>query len=99
MNTQTSYTMDVDLSTPMGNVDGRMTLNIDGTALTGSLTAMGKSGDFSGGTIDAEGNLSLNGMVKMPMGSMSYTLTGTFRDGRLDAAAKTRMGNITIRSK
>lgn len=99
MNTQTSNTMDVDLSTPMGNVDGRMTLNIDGTTLTGSLTAMGKGGDFSGGTIDAEGNISLSGTIKAPMGSVNYTMTGTFRDGRLDAAAKTRMGNITIRSK
>ena len=24
MNTQTSHTMDVDVSTPMGNIDGRM---------------------------------------------------------------------------
>ena len=99
MNTQTSNTMDVDLSTPMGNIDGKMTLNTDGTTLTGSLTAMGKSGDFSGGMIDAEGNISLSGTIKAPMGSVNYTMTGTFRDGKLDAVAKTKMGNITIKSK
>lgn len=99
MNTQASNTLDVDLSTPMGNIDGKMTLNIDGTTLTGSLTAMGKDGDFSGGTIDAEGNISLRGTIKAPMGSMNYTMTGTFRDGKQDAVAATRMGNITIQSK
>ena len=99
MSTQTSHTVDVDLSTPMGNVDGKMTLNIDGTALTGSLAVMGKGGDFSGGTIDADGNISLNGTIKAPMGNMNYTLTGTFRDSKLDAVAKTKMGNITIKSK
>ena len=99
MNTQASNTLDVDLSTPMGNIDGKMTLNIDGTTLTGSLTAMGKGGDFSGGTIDAEGNISLSGTIKAPMWSMNYTMTGTFRDGKLDAVAATKMGNITIQSK
>lgn len=99
MNTQASNTLDVDLSTPMGNIDGKMTLNIDGTTLTGSLTAMGKDGDFSGGTIDAEGNISLRGTIKAPMGSMNYTMTGTFRDGKQDAVAATKMGNITIQSK
>ena len=99
MNTQSSCTMDVDLSTPMGNIDGKMTLHIDGTALTGSLAAMGKGGDFSGGTIDAEGNISLSGMIKAPMGSVNYTMTAIFRDGKLDAVAKTKMGNITIKSK
>lgn len=99
MNTQASNTLDVDLSTPMGNIDGKMTLNIDGTTLTGSLTAMGKDGDFSGGTIDAEGNISLRGTIKAPMGSMNYTMTGTFRDGKQDAVATTKMGNITIQSK
>ena len=99
MNTQASNTLDVDLSTPMGNIDGKMTLNIDGTTLTGSLTAMGKDGDFSGGTIDAEGNISLSGTIKAPMGSMNYTMTGIFRDGKLDAVAATKMGNITIQSK
>lgn len=34
------------------------------------------------------------------MGSvMNYTMTGSFRDGKLDAVAKTKMGNITIQSK
>lgn len=99
MNTSASHTLDVDISTPMGNIDGRMTLHIDGTALTGGLTAMGRSDDLGSGTIDAEGNISLRGTVKAPMGSMSCALAGIFRDGRVDAVAKTRMGNITIRSK
>ena len=48
MSTPTSHTLDVNISTPMGNIDGKMTLHID---------------------------------------------------GKLDAAAKTRMGNLTICSK
>ena len=60
---------------------------------------MGNGDDFSGGTIDAEGSISLSGTIKAPLGSVNYTMTGTFRDGKLDAVAKNRLGNITIKSK
>ena len=54
----------VTLATPMGNIEGKMTLNVDGTTLSGSLTAMGKGGEFQNGTIDASGNITLSGEIK-----------------------------------
>ena len=89
----------VTLATPMGSIEGKMTLNIDGTTLSGSLTAMGKGGAFQNGTIDAAGNLSLSGEIKAPMGTAAYQMTGTFVDGKIDAVAKTKMGDIKIQSR
>lgn len=89
----------VTLSTPMGSIDGKMTLNIDGTNLSGSLMAMGKGGEFKNGTIDADGNFSLSGEIKAPVGAVAYQMTGTFADGKINAVAKTKMGDIKIQSK
>lgn len=89
----------VTLATPMGNIEGKMPLNVDGTTLSGSLTAMGKGGEFQNGTIDASGNITLSGEIKARMGAVAYQMTGTFVDGKIDAVAKTKMGDIKIQSK
>jgi hypothetical protein len=54
---------------------------------------------FTGGTIDADGKVAFSGDLQTPMGKIPYTLTGTFRNGVIDALAKTKMGDIPIRSK
>jgi predicted TIM-barrel fold metal-dependent hydrolase len=87
------------VSSPMGEIDGTAELNINGTALAGSLTFMGKVNAFTGGTIDADGKVAFSGDLQTPMGKIPYTLTGTFKNGVIDALAKTKMGDIPIRSK
>ncbi len=33
------------------------------------------------------------------MGAMPYTVTGTLIDGKIDAVAKTKLGDLAIRSR
>lgn len=95
----TSNEYEVVISTPMGDMPGKVTLNIDGTALSGSFAFMGNDNAFAGGTIDENGNVAFKGDLKIPIGKMSYAVTGTLKDGIIDAVAKTKMGDLTIRSK
>ncbi|RCX14357.1 hypothetical protein DFR58_11581 [Anaerobacterium chartisolvens] len=93
---QSAY--EVLVSTPMGELPGKVSLNIDGTALSGVLSLINNDNPFSGGTIE-DGRVAFSGELKTPMGKMPYTVTGTFIDGRIEAVAKTKMGNLTIKSK
>lgn len=89
----------VVITSPVGDIDGTVTLNIDGTKLSGSLTAMGKSGEFENGTVNADGSFECSGILESPMGKMQYTLTGTLSEGKVNAVAKTKMGELKITSK
>ena len=89
----------VSIETPMGAMDSTVVAVIDGTSLSGMISFMGKDNDFTGGTIDENGNLSFTGALKTPIGKMDYTITGTLVDGVIDAVAKTKMGNLKIKSK
>ena len=90
---------DVVISTPMGDMDGKVTLNINGGDLSGTIFFMKNENVFAGGTIDETGNVSFKGDLKTPIGKMPYTITGTFVDGVIDAVAKTKMGDLAIHSK
>jgi hypothetical protein len=92
-------TYNIIVSSPMGEVDGTAVLNIDGVSIGGSLTFMGKVNTFTNGTIDADGNIAFGGDLATPMGKIPYTLTGTFKGGIIAAIAKTKMGDIPIKSK
>lgn len=90
---------DVTIATPMGKMDGKVVLNINGTSLSGKITFMGKENEFTGGTIDENGNVSFKGDLKTPIGKMPYTITGSVAGNVVKAVAKTRMGDLAIESK
>lgn len=90
---------DVVISTPMGDMDGKVTLNIEGNQLSGTIFFMKNENQFSGGTIDETGKISFQGDLKTPIGKMDYTITGTLIDGKVHALAKTKMGDLAIESK
>lgn len=90
---------DVSISTPMGDMDGKVNLNIDGNALSGTIFFMKNENEFTGGSIDENGNISFKGNLKTPVGKIAYTIDGTFVDGKIDAIAKTKMGDLAIKSK
>ena len=60
---------------------------------------MNKVNEFKNGTIDEAGNVSFSGDLHTPLGKMPYTITGTFIDGVIQATAKTKLGDLKIRSK
>lgn len=90
---------EVLISTPMGDMPGKVVLNIDETSLSGTISFMKNENTFTGGTIDAYGNVFFKGDLKTPMGKMPYTITGSLNNGIINAVAKTKMGDLTIKSK
>lgn len=89
---------EVLVSSPMGEFPGKVRLNIEGTALSGVLSLLNNDNPFSGGII-TDGKVAFSGDLKTPMGKMPYSVAGTFIDGIIDAVAKTKMGDLAIKSK
>lgn len=94
----TDSTYEVWVLTPMGELPGKVRINIAGTDLSGVLSLLNHDNPFGGGTIE-DGKVAFSGDLKTPMGKMAYHVTGTFIDGRIDAVANTKMGNLEIKSK
>jgi hypothetical protein len=91
-------TYEVVVSTPMGELPGRAVLNIDGNSLSGTLSLLNHDNEFSGGSIE-DGKVTFKGDLKTPVGSMAYTVMGTLAEGKIEAVAKTKMGELLIRSR
>ncbi|MDR3309817.1 MAG: hypothetical protein LBS90_00515 [Oscillospiraceae bacterium] len=92
-------TYNLVISTPMGDLEGSVTLTINGGALSGTFAFMGGKQPFSDGTIDGDGNIAFAGDIDSPLGKMPYSVSGTLKDGKLEAAARTAQGNFIIKSK
>jgi hypothetical protein len=90
-------TYDVTISTPMGELPGKAIVNIEGNSLSGMLSLFNHDNPFSGGSIE-NGKVSFKGDLKTPVGKIDYTVTGTLIEGKIDAVAKTKMGDLVIRS-
>lgn len=82
----------------MGEFPGKVRINIDGTSISGVMSILNNDNPFSGGMIK-DGNIAFSGELKTPIGKMAYDVTGIFIDGRIDAMAKTKIGNLIIKSK
>jgi hypothetical protein len=91
-------TYEVVVSTPMGELPGKAVLNIEGNSLSGRLSLLNHDNLFSGGSIE-DGKVSFKGELKTPVGHMPYTVTGTFMEGKIEAVAKTKLGDLLIRSR
>lgn len=91
-------TYEVVVLTPMGELPGTAVLNIDGNSLSGKLSLLNHDNPFSGGSFE-NGKVSFKGELKTPVGCMSCTVTGTLMEGKIEAVAKTKMGELLIRSK
>ena len=89
---------DVVISTPMGDLPGRVAANIDGTLLSGTITFMKHENSFANGTIDEAGNIAFKGDLKTPIGRMAYAINGTLKDNIVNAIANTKMGDLKIKS-
>ncbi len=90
---------EVSISTPMGEMPGKIVLNVEGASLSGIISFMKNDNVFSGGSIDADGNIAFKGDLKTTMGKIPYTISGTFMNGIINAIAITKMGDLKIKSK
>jgi hypothetical protein len=91
-------TYEIVVSTPMGELPGKAVLNIDGNSLSGMLSLLNHDNPFAGGSIE-DGRIAFQGEMKTPVGSMPYTVVGILLKGKIEAVAKTKMGELSIRSK
>jgi predicted TIM-barrel fold metal-dependent hydrolase len=91
-------TYEVIVATPMGELPGQAVLIIEGNSLSGTLSLLNHDNPFSGGSLE-DGKVTFDGKLKTPMGNMAYTVTGTLLDGKIEAVAKTKIGELLIRSK
>jgi uncharacterized protein len=62
------------------------------------LSLLNHDNPFSGGSID-DGRVAFQGELKTPLGDVAYAVTGTLLAGRIEAVAKTKMGELFIRSR
>ncbi|MCI9368666.1 MAG: amidohydrolase [Oscillospiraceae bacterium] len=90
---------EVVMSTPIGSINGKVITHIEGERISGVISFMGQENEFKNGIIDESGNVTFSGEMKTPIGKMAYTSTGKMVDGKIEAVAKTKLGNIEIRSK
>lgn len=90
---------EVVMSTPIGNINGKVITHIEGDRISGVISFMGQENEFKNGIIDGDGNVTFSGEMKTPIGKMAYTSTGKMVDGKIEAIAKTKLGSIEIRSK
>ena len=66
--------------------------------MSGSLSLLNHDNPFSGGSFE-DGKVTFKGELKTPIGRMAYTVTGTLMEGKIEAVAITKMGELKIRSK
>ena len=90
-------TFEVIVSSPLGDLPGKAVVNLEGKKLCGMLNLLAHDNPFTG-TLDGE-TLAFSGDLKTPVGSMAYTVIGTLKDGKIDAVAKTKIGELKIRSR
>lgn len=84
-------TYDVEVKSPMGKFDARVTIKTDGDSLSGTMDSqMGKS-DFTGGTINGN-DVAWDMDVQSPLGKMKLQLRGTINGD--DVSGEVKIGNF-----
>ena len=78
------------MQTPMGPVNGTLTLKTDGERLSGILEAMGGRHPFTGGTVRGD---------ECTLGKIQLSVKGLIQGDAFRATARTQMGVITALGK
>ena len=86
------------LNTPMGGINGTITLQTRGNNVIGTLETMGMKNQFNG-TITKENECNFKGNFSTPMGAINYTATCSVNGNMLQLMTNTNKGNFTIQGK
>ena len=81
------------IKTPMGEIQGKLTLKTQGNSLSGVIEALGMKSNFSGGKVMGN-NCSFSGVIQTMMGNIQYEANGIVQQGKMKVTAKTNMGNF-----
>ena len=86
------------LNTPMGAINGTITLMSNGNNVQGMIETMGMRNSFSGiKTKENEGTFT--GNFNTPLGNIQYNATCRVMDNNLELMANTNKGNFKLTGK
>lgn len=86
------------LNTPMGGINGTITLKCNGNYVQGILEAMGMKNNFQGMKTN-ENECQFKGNFNTPMGNIEYTAMCKVMNNNLELIANTNKGSFKIMGK
>lgn len=86
---------EMNIKTPMGNMNSKVKLITNGSNLSGYIDVMGKRNEFSGGKISGN-NFSISGCAHVAIATIKYDIQGTVQGNILNINANTNMGNFKL---
>ncbi|NLC88224.1 MAG: hypothetical protein GX682_05605 [Clostridiaceae bacterium] len=89
---------EIVMNTPMGNMNGKVTLKSNGDNLNGVLEIMGMKNNLTGGKV--KGNQCyFKGNMKNNAINIEYEIMGQLSNNILNIFAKTNMGEFKLQGK
>ena len=89
---------EMNIKTPMGNIQAKVKLITNGNNLNGYIEAMGKRNEFSGGSVNGN-NFSMSGKLNASIATIKYDIQGAVRGDVLEINANTNMGSFKLQGK
>lgn len=86
------------INTPMGAINGTITLVCNQNAVQGVIETMGMKNNFQG-TKTKENECQFKGNFKTPLGVIEYNATCVVMNNNLELMANTNKGNFKIMGK
>lgn len=86
------------LNTPMGAINGTITLKSNGNNVQGIIETMGMKNNFQGFK-NSENECSFKGNFNTPIGNINYTATCIVNNNNLELIANTNKGNFKLQGK
>lgn len=83
------------MKTQMGEIPGKITLQTNGTTLSGIVETMGMKNKFTGGKINGN-TCNFKGNFNTMLGSIEYNIKGTIVGNNLKIVADTNKGQFII---
>lgn len=83
------------LNTPMGAINGTITLMSRGNNVEGIIETMGMKNTFNGLRVN-ENQCKFSGKFNTPLGNIEYTAICIVNNNNLELTANTNKGNFTI---
>jgi hypothetical protein len=91
-------TYQVTVKTPMGNQEGKLTIQTTGDGFSGSLETPSGASDFSGGRISGS-RRQWQAETKTPMGAFDVSYSATIEGDTLSGTAATPLGEAPMEGK
>ena len=86
------------INTPMGPINGRVTLKTNGNELNGIIETMGMKNAITGGRVSGN-TCAFSGTIQNNMINITYDIKGELRGNILYVHAKTNMGEFQLQGK